>query len=389
MRTPMRILLVADGRSPITQQWLQYFIQQGHQVHLASTFACQPQLGLASLHHTPVAYSSVAPQGRSARGLRAILPTGLRTALRNLAGPLTLPGATAGLQAVIRQVQPQLVHALRIPYEGMLAAAALAESQLPLLVSVWGNDFTLHARSTPLMAAATRRALRRASGLLADTQRDLQLAQQWSLPAGAPTLAVPGNGGVRRNLFHPPKQPVTAPRIINPRGLRAYVRNDVFFRALAQVVKQVPDLQVDCPAMQGEPQAEAWVRQHGLHAHVNLLPKLAPADLAESYRRAQLMVSPSTHDGTPNTLLEAMACGLLPVAGDLDSIREWITPGENGLLVNPNDAKALAAAILRGLNDEALRSKTASHNATLIAERADYHSGMRRAEAFYQAVLSR
>jgi len=384
----IRILFVADGRSPITQQWLQYFIEQGHQVHLASTFACQPQPGLASLHHTPVAFSGAASGGAKTTANR-LLPTGLRTALRNLAGPLTLPGAAAGLQAVIRQVQPQLVHALRIPYEGMLAAAALAESQLPLLVSVWGNDFTLHARSTPLMASATRRALRRASGLLADTQRDLQLAQQWSLPAGAPTLAVPGNGGVRRNLFHPPKQPVTAPRIINPRGLRAYVRNDVFFRALAQVVKQVPDLQVDCPAMQGEPQAEAWVRQHGLHAHVNLLPKLAPADLAESYRRAQLMVSPSTHDGTPNTLLEAMACGLLPVAGDLDSIREWITPGENGLLVNPNDAKALAAAILRGLNDEALRSKTASHNATLIAEHADYHSGMRRAEAFYQAVLSR
>lgn len=385
----MHILFVADGRSPITHQWLQYFIEQGHQVHLASTFACEPQAGLASWHHAPVAYSSVAPSGRSARGLRAILPTDLRTALRNLAGPLTLPGAAAGLQTVIRQVQPQLVHALRIPYEGMLAAAALADSQLPLLVSVWGNDFTLHARSTPLMAAATRRALRRASGLLADTQRDLQLAQQWSLPADAPTLAVPGNGGVRRDLFHPPKQAVTAPRIINPRGLRAYVRNDVFFRALAQVVKQVPYLQVDCPAMQGEPQAEAWVRQHGLHAHVNLLSKLASADLAERYRRAQLMVSPSIHDGTPNTLLEAMACGLLPVAGDLDSIREWITPGENGLLVNPNDAKALAAAILRGLSDADLRSKAAAHNATLIAERADYHSGMRRAEAFYQAVLTR
>lgn len=385
----MRILFVADGRSPTTQQWLHYFIEQGHAVHLASTFASPPQAGLASWHHTPVAFSGAAPAGRSGRGLRSFLPAGLRTALRNLAGPLTLPGAAAALHAVIEQVQPQLVHALRIPYEGMLASTATLTSPLPLLVSVWGNDFTLHARSTPLMGSATRRALRRANGLLADTQRDLQLAQRWAMPAATPTLAVPGNGGVRRDLFHPPKQPATAPRIINPRGLRAYVRNDVFFRALAQVVKQVPDLQVDCPAMQNEPQAEAWVRQHGLQAHVNLLPKLAPADLAEVYRRAQLMVSPSTHDGTPNTLLEAMACGLLPVAGDLDSIREWITPGENGLLVNPNDAGALAAAILRGLSDADLRSKAASQNSTLIAERADYYTGMRRAEAFYQAILSR
>lgn len=385
----MRILFVADGRSPTAQQWMQYFIEQGHQVHLASTFACDSQPGLASWHHTPVAYSSIASSGRNARGLRAILPTGLRTVLRNLAGPLTLPGAAAELQAVIRKVQPQLVHALRIPYEGMLAAAALADSQLPLLASVWGNDFTLHARSTPLMASATRRTLRRTNALMADTQRDLLLAQRWALPASTPTLAVPGNGGVRRDLFHPPKQAVTTPRIINPRGLRAYVRNDVFFRALAQVVKQAPDLQVDCPALAHEPQAEAWVRQYGLQAHVTLLPKLPPAELAELYRRAQLMVSPSTHDGTPNTLLEAMACGLLPVAGDLDSIREWIAPGENGLLVNPNDANALAAAILQGLHDSALRAQAAAHNANLIAERADYHSGMRRAESFYQAILGR
>lgn len=387
----MRILFVADGRSPITQQWLHYFIEHKHEIHLASTFACEPQAGLASWQHTPVAYSGAvsAEASTAASGLRALLPTGLRTRLRNLAGPLTLPRAATALEAAISRIQPQLVHALRIPYEGMLAAAALNGRRLPLLLSVWGNDFTLHARSTPLMATATRRALRRADGLLADTQRDLRLAHHWSLPANTPSLAVPGNGGVRSELFHPARHPVNTPHIINPRGLRAYVRNDVFFKAIAIVAKQVPALRVECPAMQGEPQAEAWLRQHSLQAHVTLLPKLAPAELAEAYRRAQLMVSPSTHDGTPNTLLEAMACGLLPVAGDLDSIREWITPGENGLLADPNHAEALAAAIMRGLQDLSLRRQAAAQNAALIAERADYSTGMRRAETFYQAILSR
>lgn len=385
----MRILFVADGRSPTALQWMQYFVDAGHEVHLASTFACEPALKLASLHQVPVAYSGAVAASGPRRGLRGLLPAGLRTALRNLGGPLTLPAAARALEPVIAKTKPQLVHALRIPYEGMLAAAALADSQPPLLLSVWGNDFTLHAPSTPLLAAATRRALRRADALLADTQRDLRLAQRWGYDPAKPALALPGNGGVRRDIFFPARQPVTEPRVVNPRGLRAYVRNDMFFRALAQVVQQVPGLQVDCPAMLGEPQAEGWVRQLGLHNHVNLLPKLPPAELAAVYRRAQVMVSPSTHDGTPNTLLEAMACGLLPVAGDLDSIREWINPGENGLLVNPADADALAAAILRGLNDKALGSKAATLNAALVAERADYQSGMRQAEAFCQALATR
>ena len=78
------------------------------------------------------------------------------------------------------------------------------------------------------------------------------------------------------------------------------------------------------------------------------------------FRSAAVLVSPSTHDGTPNTLLEGMACGCFPVAGDLESIREWITPGVNGLLVDPSDADALAEAILSALDQPELRAKAAA-----------------------------
>ena len=69
---------------------------------------------------------------------------------------------------------------------------------------------------------------------------------------------------------------------------------------------------------------------------VELLPPLSHAQMAEVFRRAQIVASPSIHDGTPNTLLEGIACGCFPVAGDLESIREWITPNENGLLFDSN-----------------------------------------------------
>lgn len=386
MNSPLRILFVADGRSPIAIQWMAHFVEAGHEVHLASTFDCKPNLKLASLRIVPVAYSAAAAAGPR-RGLRRLLPAGLRTWLRNLGGPLTISQAAAPLREYVAEIKPDLVHALRIPYEGMLAAAALEGSQPPLLVSAWGNDFTLHARN-PLMAAAAQRSLRRADGLLADVQRDLALAQRVGFDVSKPTLLVPGNGGVRSELFHPAAQPASEPRIINPRGLRAYVRNDVFFEAIALASKQIAGLQVDCPAMAGEPQAEAWVRRFGLGKVVTLLPALPPGDLAAAYRRSRVMVSPATHDGTPNTLLEAMASGLLPVAGDLDSIREWITDGENGLLVDPTDASALAAAIVRGLEDGDLRAGAAAINARLIAERADYSHGMQKAEAFYRQAIA-
>jgi glycosyltransferase involved in cell wall biosynthesis len=104
--------------------------------------------------------------------------------------------------------------------------------------------------------------------------------------------------------------------------------------------------------------------------------------MAELFRRCQVAVSPSTHDGTPNTLLEAMACGCFPVAGDIESLREWIDPGENGLLVDPQNAHFLAEAILQALRDADLRLRAREHNTRLVAERAEYRQVMGEAEKF-------
>ena len=102
------------------------------------------------------------------------------------------------------------------------------------------------------------------------------------------------------------------------------------------------------------------------------------------------MVSPSVHDGTPNSLLEAMACGCLPVAGDLDSIREWITPGENGLLTDATDARGFGRArSSKALDNKNLRHKAAGLNHDIILQRAEYTRCMAEADGFYKRIISR
>ena len=73
----------------------------------------------------------------------------------------------------------------------------------------------------------------------------------------------------------------------------------------------------------------------GISESVRFLPAQDRSGMADLFCAATLTVSPSTHDGTPNTLLEAMACGSFPIVGDLASLREWIEPGVNGLAVDP------------------------------------------------------
>jgi len=384
----MRLLFVADGRSPIAINWIRYFVERGHEVYLASTFACQPRLDLTGFDITPVAFSgtkrlptATASRPASSRTLK------MRTAIRHFLGPLTVARSARRLREVIRRVQPDLVHAMRIPYEGMLATDAC--TGVPLLVSVWGNDFTLHAPSTPLMRHYTRWTMQVADALHADCQRDIRLAGEWGFEARKPGLVIPGNGGVRTDVFHPPGKPVEEPVIVNPRGFRAYVRNDAFFRAIPLVLETMPDARFLCASMAGEAQAVQWIETLGIGHAVELLPPLPHEQMAAVFRRAAVLVSPSVHDGTPNSLLEGMACGCFPVAGDLESIREWITDGENGLLTDAADPRSIAEAVLRALQNRNLRKHAAQENSSLIQARAEYHACMAQAGTFYSGLLAK
>lgn len=321
----------------------------------------------------------------------------VRAFVRHWLGPLTLPAAGRRLRKRILDLRPDLVHALRIPYEGMLAAAAAPAA--PLLVSVWGNDFTWHAPASPAMRTWTRRVLGGAAALHVDCRRDARLAREWGYPAGRPVLLLPTNGGIRPQVFHPIEAgrvearvealetiPPQAPVIINPRGFRSYIRSDTFFRSLPFLLAEQPEAHILCPAMAGEPEAERWLDRLGLRRSTHLLPRMAPEQMAALYQRAAVTVSLSEHDGTPNTLLEAMACGCFPVAGDLESIREWIESGSTGYLVDVNRPEDVAQAVLRALRAPELRRQAALLNARRVAEQASYDRRMPEVEARYRQL---
>ncbi len=402
----MRLLYVADGRSPIALNWISHFIDAGHEVHLYSTFDCQPDLKLASLKIVPVAFSSLA---KSTRRSSSWAPGGakgidFRTTIRHWLGPLTLPWAAERVRKGLLKLKPDLVHAMRIPFEGIMTAAAYPTA--PLIITVWGNDFTLHASSTRAMGLLTRRALGRTDALHVDCERDLRLAYEWGMSRMRPTLVVPASGGVRPEIFHPGETdltevsdrvgdvlrdlPTETPVVVNPRGFRVYVRNDTFFQAIPLILRDHPETIFLCPTMEGEPLAMEWVNQLGISNSVRLLPRLTPSEMAAIFRRAQVTVSVTEHDGTPNTLLEAMACGCFPVAGDLESIREWIEDEHNGLLIDPENPAELADAVAKVLSDVALRAKGVEHNVRLIVERkVTYVEVMARVEALYRRIRGR
>lgn len=295
---------------------------------------------------------------------------------------------------ILDQVSPDLVHGLRIPYEGMLAAYTPAE--IPVIISTWGNDFTLHAQGSLLMRHMTRKAVTRANGFMADCFRDIRLAGEWGYTKSNPTWFAPGNGGLQLAemeidppSIHPDQVRNRDPwRVINPRGIRpAYVMNDSFFQAIPLIYAKESRVTFWATSMRGQVDAEKWVKRFSLDDRVSLLDQEPQEILWERFRQSSVLVSPATHDGTPNSVLEGMAFGCLPVVGRIESLEEWIEHGKNGLLIDPKDPHSIAEGILEGLRNKELQERAARYNLEIIRERADAKKIRSEISAFYQNVL--
>jgi glycosyltransferase involved in cell wall biosynthesis len=402
----MHILMVADGRSPTTRHWIQAILALNHRVTLVSTYPCPPIPDIQETHVLPLAFASMAGSQAGNSGGKAAKTEFLKKIVRRfrsnlltyryLLGPLTLGSYQNEFLDIIEASKPDVIHAQRIPFEGMLASSAPPE--IPFVVSIWGNDLTLHAGSSSMMRRLTIRTLLRADGLLADTQRDIRLGKQWGFNSENPTLVVPGGGGIdfmQISRPHPEASqaflatiPSGAPLVINPRGFRpGSIRTDVFFQSIPLILQHRPDVYFICTAMAGQPEALQWVHRLKLESHVQLLPTIPQPQLWELFRKAEIFISLSTHDGTPNSLLEAMACGCLPVTGDIESLREWIIPGVNGFLVEPSKPQTVAEAVLLSLKNSDWRAKAGEYNRRLIRQRADIDLVRAQIEVFFQRFI--
>jgi glycosyltransferase involved in cell wall biosynthesis len=131
----------------------------------------------------------------------------------------------------------------------------------------------------------------------------------------------------------------------------------------------------------------ARVGELGLADHVELRGYATYGDAPAAYRRADLFLSPTYAEGFSNTILEAMACGLPIVSTRAVGVVDCLRDGENGLLVEPGDARAIAAATARLLDDAGLRTRLATRAREEVQELYAWPVIARRIEGVYRDLL--
>lgn len=108
------------------------------------------------------------------------------------------------------------------------------------------------------------------------------------------------------------------------------------------------------------------ITEYALQDSVEICAPMGQRELALLYRQANVFVLPciivsdGDRDGIPNVMAEAMASGLPIIATPISGIPEIVVHGQNGLLVNPEDANSIADALEELFNRPQLREALGS-----------------------------
>ena len=160
---------------------------------------------------------------------------------------------------------------------------------------------------------------------------------------------------VRREL----KIPINAPVICNVANIW-WVKGQIYLvRAMAQVIRQIPDaVAIVAGAVTEEKVAEQLrkaIDELGLRDRFLFLG--CRSDVPDLLAASDLFVLSSVTECLPVSIIEAMMLGTPVVATDVGGVRELVIDGRTGFVVPPRDPDALAAAIIRVLSSSELAAE--------------------------------
>ena len=137
------------------------------------------------------------------------------------------------------------------------------------------------------------------------------------------------------------------------------------------------------------------VRRLGLEASVSLVGWKSPGELKDLLAEASVLAVPSRRtpqgdsDGIPNVLVEALALGTPVVTTGAGAALEAVAHGQNGLVVAPDRADELAAALARLLTSDELRAQLAAEGRKTAERLFDACETTRQLEAFFARAVTR
>lgn len=308
--------------------------------------------------------------------------------------PLLSPKFLADLGLQLARERPALVHVHTADFAGFWEKSILAHlariAGPPVLLHLHGGTFDVFLGG---LAGARERLARQLLGVAA---RVIIPAPGWrSLVerfVAAPRIAVLPNA-IRVADFDRPRPPHAPPlRILFLGMISARKGFDELLEAMCEVVEKRPgavhlDIVGADEVLGATDHFQSLCRTLGLGASVTWHGPAFGVEKLRVLGDADIFVLPSRNESFGIANLEAMASGLAVVSTRTGAIPDYLEDGVHGVLVEPRDARGLAAALVRLADDAALRARL-GEAARVRARDYDWSVVAPQVEALYAAVLA-
>lgn len=371
----MRILIfnfeyppLGGGGGVATKQFAEELAKR-HEVHVITTLP-QPQLlqgtklkrGLVKFARERGVYvHRVSVVGRSK------LPTASLTSMVTF-----VPAALWKGMQLCRQEKFDVINAQFVIPSGIPAAWVAKWFQIPFVLSFIGGDLFDPSKGVsphrhPLLRAVVRFVSRQATICTAISEDTKKRAQE--LHGVNRSITVTRLGLIPSHVLRLPRSAlglpeqalvfVTVGRLIPRKGYA------VLLAAWREISGAHLVILGDGPLQR--PLAQL-IKEYHLSDRVHLLGFVDEEKKQQILRAADAYVSASEHEGFGIVFLEAMEAGLAIVSTDIGGQRDFLTEGENAILVPVHDSKQLAAGIRRLIQDQNLRQRMSANNREKVKE---------------------
>jgi glycosyltransferase involved in cell wall biosynthesis len=309
----------------------------------------------------------------------------------------------AWLKQTLRDLAPDIVHVNQPIAESVqLALQAAAGLHLPVVTTVhqYKSVLVRGHKLARLRDVVINWHYRNVQAVSLPVARAAQVLEKQYPQTRGKTCVVPPS--IDTEVFSPERVAALTPvvrRRLDPTGehllvgIIARLSKEKGQRALLavwpQIRQRVPEARLilagDGP---DRPTIEAMCRELHIEDSVKLLGHVPPQEVPELLTALDVVVQPSVHECLPLAMLEAMVMGRAVIATAVDAIPDVLIHESAGLLVPPNDASALADAVVRLLHDLPLAARLGREAREIVLKHYTADEQIQQVLNLYQRVLA-
>ncbi len=376
----MRICLLADGKSIHTMRWVNYFLDVGHEVHLIS------------IDDTPLCKTVENLNFHSLKGLATHKIWFFVPIIRWMIFSIKV-------KKIISKINPDILHAHYLADYGIIGALTGFH---PFIVSIWGSDVLVAPINSKAIKMMESHALKKSDLIMTipefmkdylgskfNVNKDKVVRLAWGIDLDIYSKKYEENvHSLKRQL----KIKKNSSIIISNRSMGPHYNIEKIIEAIPQVLQVSEDAIFIFVKGYGSSEyvekIKSKVEYLGISDNIRIIEKiLSPQEMAIHLNMADMIISIPKTDQFSSSILEGMACGAVPIVGNLNVYKQYLKNGENAFFVNADNPIDISQKIIHCIEKRPLKDIFYKLNINIVEENENWATNANAMIQIYQHLI--